>query len=109
MPDMYHEVYNSERPEIFFKATPNRTVGPNDRVGIRADSEWDVPEPELAVVLYRGDVVGYTIGNDMSSRSIEGENPLYLPQAKIYDRCCSIGPCVTSAEGVGDPTTWRCR
>ena len=103
MPDMYHEVYNSERPEIFFKATPNRTVGPNDRVGIRADSEWDVPEPELAVVLYRGDVVGYTIGNDMSSRSIEGENPLYLPQAKIYDRCCSIGPCVTSAEGVGDP------
>ncbi len=103
MPDMYREVYNSERPEIFFKATESRTVGPGEAVGIRADSEWDVPEPELAVVLYRGEIVGYTIGNDMSSRSIEGENPLYLPQAKIYDRCCSIGPCVTSAEEVGDP------
>jgi len=103
MPDMYREVYHSERPEIFFKATPNRTVGPDEEVGIRADSEWDVPEPELAIVLYEGEAVGYTIGNDMSSRSIEGENPLYLPQAKIYDRCCSIGPCVTSAEEIGDP------
>jgi 2-dehydro-3-deoxy-D-arabinonate dehydratase len=103
MPDMYREVYHSERPEIFFKATPSRTVGPGEAVGIRADSEWDVPEPELGVVLYRGDIVGYTIGNDMSSRSIEGENPLYLPQAKIYDRCCSIGPCVTSAAGIDDP------
>lgn len=103
MPDMYREVYHSDRPEIFFKATPNRTVGPDDAVGIRGDSEWDVPEPELAIVLYQGEIVGYTIGNDMSSRSIEGENPLYLPQAKIYDRCCSIGPCVTSAEGIGDP------
>lgn len=103
MPDMYREVYHAERPEIFFKATPSRTVGPGDAVGIREDSEWDVPEPELAVVLYRGDIVGFTIGNDMSSRSIEGENPLYLPQAKIYDRCCSIGPCVTSAEAIDDP------
>jgi 2-dehydro-3-deoxy-D-arabinonate dehydratase len=103
MPDMYREVYDNERPEVFFKATPGRTVGPGEDVGIRADSDWDVPEPELGVVLYRGDPVGYTIGNDMSSRSIEGENPLYLPQAKIYDRCCSIGPCVTSPVGIEDP------
>ncbi|WP_207586532.1 fumarylacetoacetate hydrolase family protein [Halomontanus rarus] len=103
MPDMYLDVYDSERPEVFFKATPSRTVGPNDAVGIRADSEWDVPEPELGVVLTDGEIVGYTIGNDMSSRSIEGENPLYLPQAKVYDRCCSLGPCVTSAESIDDP------
>lgn len=103
MPDMYQEVYHNERPEIFFKATPSRTVGSGEAVGIREDSEWNVPEPELGVVLYHGDIVGYTIGNDVSSRSIEGENPLYLPQAKIYDRCCSIGPCVTSAAGIDDP------
>lgn len=103
MPDMYLNVYDSSRPEVFFKATPSRVVGPNDEVGIRSDSEWDVPEPELAVVLYQGEIVGYTIGNDMSSRSIEGENPLYLPQAKIYDRCCSIGPCIRSADSIGDP------
>lgn len=103
MPDMYLNVYDNSRPEVFFKATPNRVVGPNDQVGIRSDSEWDVPEPELAVVLYQGDIVGYTIGNDMSSRSIEGENPLYLPQAKVYDRCCSIGPCIRSAESIDDP------
>ena len=103
MPDMYLDVYNSERPEVFFKSTPERTVGPNDGVGIRADSKWDVPEPELGIVLYRGEVVGYTIGNDMSSRSIEGENPLYLPQAKVYDRCCSLGPCVTAASAIDDP------
>jgi 2-dehydro-3-deoxy-D-arabinonate dehydratase len=103
LPEMYREVYGNERPEIFFKSTPSRTVGPGEDVGIRADSEWDVPEPELGIVLYRGDPVGYTIGNDMSSRSIEGENPLYLPQAKIYDRCCSIGPCVTSCGSIGDP------
>ncbi|WP_137288440.1 fumarylacetoacetate hydrolase family protein [Natronorubrum halophilum] len=103
MPDMYLDVYESDRPEVFFKATPNRTVGPNEGVGIRADSEWDVPEPELGVVLFEGDIVGYTIGNDMSSRSIEGENPLYLPQAKVYDRCCSIGPCVRSADSLEDP------
>ncbi|WP_121740877.1 fumarylacetoacetate hydrolase family protein [Natronorubrum halophilum] len=103
MPDMYLDVYESDRPEVFFKATPNRTVGPNEGVGIRADSEWDVPEPELGVVLFEGDIVGYTIGNDMSSRSIEGENPLYLPQAKVYDRCCAIGPCVRSADSLEDP------
>lgn len=103
MPDMYLDVYEAERPEVFFKATPNRTVGPGEAVGIRADSDWDVPEPELAVVLYAGEIAGYTIGNDMSSRSIEGANPLYLPQAKIYDRCCSIGPCVASASTIEEP------
>ncbi|GAB6878177.1 hypothetical protein JCM17823_04510 [Halorubrum gandharaense] len=103
MPDMYMDVYNNERPEIFFKATPNRLVGPHEPVGIRRDSEWDVPEPELGIILYRGNIVGYTVGNDMSSRSIEGENPLYLPQAKVYDRCCSIGPCVRSADSLDDP------
>ncbi|WP_440767058.1 fumarylacetoacetate hydrolase family protein [Natronorubrum sp. DTA7] len=103
MPDMYLDVYENDRPEVFFKATPKRTVGPNEGVGIRADSEWDVPEPELGVVLYEGEIVGYTVGNDMSSRSIEGQNPLYLPQAKVYDRCCSIGPCVRSADSIDDP------
>ncbi|GAA5430650.1 fumarylacetoacetate hydrolase family protein [Haloarcula japonica] len=95
-PEMYLYVHDAERPEIFFKSTPNRTVGPDEAVGIRADSDWDVPEPELAIVLYEGEIVGYTIGNDMSSRSIEGENPLYLPQAKVYDRCCSVGPAVVT-------------
>jgi 2-dehydro-3-deoxy-D-arabinonate dehydratase len=103
MPDVYLDVYEGERPEIFFKATPDRTVGPDEAVGVRGDSEWDVPEPELGVVLYRGEPVGYTIGNDVSSRSIEGRNPLYLPQAKVYDRCCALGPCVASPETVGDP------
>ncbi|MBP2252377.1 2-dehydro-3-deoxy-D-arabinonate dehydratase [Halarchaeum solikamskense] len=102
-PDMYVDVYDAERPEVFFKATPSRTVGPNEDVGVRADSEWNVPEPELGIVLYRGDVVGYTIGNDVSSRDIEGENPLYLPQAKVYDRCCSIGPCIVSTGDIPDP------
>lgn len=102
MSEFYVKVYEADRPEIFFKATPNRTVGPGEAVGIRRDSSWDVPEPELAVVLYRGEIVGYTIGNDMSSRSIEGTNPLYLPQAKIYDRCCSIGPCIVSKTSI-DP------
>ncbi|WP_251328997.1 fumarylacetoacetate hydrolase family protein [Haloplanus pelagicus] len=104
MPDLYLDVYDAERPELFFKATPSRTVGPDEPVGVRGDSAWNVPEPELGLVLYRGDVVGYTIGNDMSSRTIEGENPLYLPQAKVYDRCCSLGPCVASADSVPDPT-----
>ena len=103
MPDMYLDVYEAERPEVFFKATPDRVVGPGESVGIRGDSEWDVPEPELGVVLYRGDVVGYTVGNDMSSRSIEGQNPLYLPQAKVYDRSCALGPCVSSTDYVSDP------
>ncbi|SNZ15465.1 2-dehydro-3-deoxy-D-xylonate dehydratase [Natronoarchaeum philippinense] len=103
MPEMYLDVYGAERPEIFFKATPSRTVGPGEAIGVRGDSSWNVPEPELGIVLYDGEIVGYTIGNDVSSRSIEGENPLYLPQAKVYDRCCSLGPCVVSAEAIGDP------
>jgi len=102
-PDVYIDVYDSERPEIFFKATPSRTVGPGEAVGIRADSTWDTPEPELGVVLYRGNIVGFTVGNDMSSRSIEGANPLYLPQAKVYDRCCALGPCVASLDEIEDP------
>ena len=102
-PDVYSMVYSAERPEVFFKATPERCVGPNDSVGIREDSNWNVPEPELAFVLYGGEIIGYTIGNDMSSRQIEGENPLYLPQAKVYSRCCAIGPSFVSAESIGDP------
>ncbi|WP_256686684.1 fumarylacetoacetate hydrolase family protein [Halococcus qingdaonensis] len=101
--EIYQGVFEGDRPELFFKATASRTVGPGEKVGIRGDSDWDVPEPELAVVVHRGDIVGYTIGNDMSSRSIEGDNPLYLPQAKIYDRCCAIGPAIASPETVGDP------
>ena len=102
-PDVYSMVYSAERPEVFFKATPERCVGPDDSVGIREDSNWNVPEPELAFVLYGGEIIGYTIGNDMSSRQIEGENPLYLPQAKVFNRCCAIGPCFVSAESVADP------
>jgi 2-dehydro-3-deoxy-D-arabinonate dehydratase len=101
MPEMYVDVYDADRPELFFKSTRDRTVGPDDAVGVRGDSDWNVPEPELGVVLYRGEPVGYTVGNDVSSRSIEGENPLYLPQAKVYDRCCSLGPCV--ATDIQDP------
>jgi len=96
--DPYDRVYAAIRPELFFKATPNRVRGPGQKVAIRADSTWDVPEPELAVVCNSsGEVVGYTIGNDVSSRSIEGENPLYLPQAKVYDGCCSLGPAIALA------------
>ncbi len=91
----YGKVYEAERPEVFFKSNPLRIVGQNCFVRIRKDSTWDVPEPELTlVVTSSGKIVGYTIGNDMSSRSIEGENPLYLPQAKTYDACASLGPCV---------------
>jgi 2-dehydro-3-deoxy-D-arabinonate dehydratase len=107
MPEMYLDVYDADRPEIFFKATPSRTVGPGDAVGIRADSTWDTPEPELGVVIHRGETVGFTVGNDMSSRDIEGANPLYLPQAKVYDRCCSLGPCVASTGTVPDPNDLR--
>ena len=93
--DFYASVYEAERPEVFFKSTPHRIVGTNDFVRIRKDSTWDVPEPELTlVVTSSGKIVGYTIGNDMSSRSIEGENPLYLPQAKTYDGCAAVGPCI---------------
>jgi 2-dehydro-3-deoxy-D-arabinonate dehydratase len=93
--DFYARVYEAERPEVFFKSTPHRIIGPNGLVRIRKDSTWDVPEPELTlVVTSSGKIVGYTIGNDMSSRSIEGENPLYLPQAKTYDACAALGPCI---------------
>ena len=102
-PEVYIDVYDSDRPELFLKATPSRTVGPLESIGVRGDSEWNVPEPELGVVLHRGEVVGYTVGNDVSSRDIEGKNPLYLPQAKVYDKCCSVGPCVATPETVGDP------
>jgi 2-dehydro-3-deoxy-D-arabinonate dehydratase len=89
----YDLVYEADRPEIFFKSLPEKVVAPNEPVGIRGDAKWSVPEPELALVLNsRGQVVGCTIGNDMSSRDIEGENLLYLPQAKVYDRSCAIGP-----------------
>jgi 2-dehydro-3-deoxy-D-arabinonate dehydratase len=97
--DFYARVYEAERPEVFFKATPHRIVGSNQKVRIRKDSTWDVPEPELTlVVASSGKIVGYTIGNDMSSRSIEGENPLYLPQAKTYDACAAVGPCIYVGE-----------
>jgi 2-dehydro-3-deoxy-D-arabinonate dehydratase len=91
----YDKVYDAERPELFFKATAQRVVGHEDFVRIRKDSNWNVPEPELTLVINAsGKIIGYTIGNDMSSRSIEGENPLYLPQAKMYDGSAAIGPCV---------------
>jgi 2-dehydro-3-deoxy-D-arabinonate dehydratase len=93
--DFYARVYEAERPELFFKSPAYRAVGPGDKVRIRRDSSWDVPEPELTLVITSsGKIVGYTIGNDMSSRSIEGENPLYLPQAKCYDKSAAVGPCV---------------
>jgi 2-dehydro-3-deoxy-D-arabinonate dehydratase len=91
----YERVYDAERPELFFKATGRRVVGPGQAVRIRSDAKWSVPEPELAILINAdGAIVGYTIGNDMSSRDIEAENPLYLPQAKIYDGSCALGPCV---------------
>ncbi|MRX46916.1 fumarylacetoacetate hydrolase family protein [Pedobacter puniceum] len=91
----YDKVYDAERPEIFFKATAQRVVGTNQKVRIRKDSTWNVPEPELTLLITStGKIVGYTIGNDMSSRSIEGENPLYLPQAKVYEKCAALGPCI---------------
>ncbi|TVR54418.1 MAG: 2-hydroxyhepta-2,4-diene-1,7-dioate isomerase [Puniceicoccaceae bacterium] len=93
--DFYARVYHAERPEIFFKATAARVAGSGEAVRIRRDSSWDVPEPELTLVLSAtGAINGYTIGNDMSSRSIEGENPLYLPQAKTWERCAGLGPCI---------------
>ena len=93
--EFYALVYEAERPELFFKSTAYRAVGPGGKVRIRRDSTWDVPEPELTLVITSsGKIVGYTIGNDMSSRSIEGENPLYLPQAKTYDGSAAVGPCI---------------
>lgn len=104
--DFYARVYEAERPEVFFKANPHRVVGDGEKVAIRSDSAWNVPEPELTlVVTSSGKIVGYTIGNDMSSRSIEGENPLYLPQAKTYDACAALGPCIFVPEKGIDKAT----
>lgn len=102
--DCYDRVYRSARPELFFKASPSRVSGPNEPLRIRYDANWNVPEPELALVLNsKLELVGYTIGNDMSSRDIEGDNPLYLPQAKVYDQCCGLGPCITLLDAIPKP------
>lgn len=100
----YDQVYDSDRPMLFLKATPHRVVGPNDAIRIRSDSVWTVPEPELTLLLTPSlEIVGYTCGNDVSSRDIEGENPLFRPQAKTYLGCCSLGPAVTILEHPTDP------
>lgn len=102
----YDRVYVAERPELFFKANPHRVAGPGQKVKIRRDSKWNVPEPELALAVNaRGKIIGYTVGNDMSSRDIEGENPLYLPQAKVYDKSCGLGPCVLVSPAPLPPET----
>ena len=102
--NIYNRVYDAERPELFFKATPHRVVGHRDYVFVRSDSKWSVPEPELALFIAPSmEIVGFTIGNDVSSRSIEGENPLYLPQAKVHLRCCALGPAVTLKESQTAP------
>ncbi|KAA9354692.1 fumarylacetoacetate hydrolase family protein [Larkinella humicola] len=104
--DFYERVYDAERPELFFKSTAARAVGSGDAVRIRKDSTWNVPEPELTLfITSNGKIVGYTVGNDMSSRSIEGENPLYLPQAKTYDGAAAIGPCLYVPEAPISPET----
>ncbi len=103
----YDKVYDAPRPELFFKSMPEKVVGFGEAVGIRRDAKWNVPEPELALVLNsRGKVVGYTIGNDMSSRDIEGENLLYLPQAKIYDRSCAVGPFIEVGASEEEARAW---
>lgn len=95
----YDKVYTAPRPELFFKGNARRTSGPGEPVRVRADSRWTVPEPEFTLVVSpKGTLVGYTIGNDMSARDIEGENPLYLPQAKVYNQCCALGPCILLAD-----------
>lgn len=100
--DFYDHVYDAERPELFFKAVPRLVAGPGAPVRVRRDSSWNVPEPELSLVVSAaGRIVGYTAGNDVSSRSIEGDNPLYLPQAKIYDGCCALGPAIALADEPG--------
>ncbi|MDB6055728.1 MAG: Fumarylacetoacetate hydrolase [Verrucomicrobiales bacterium] len=104
----YDKVYDAPRPEIFFKSVPSRVVGTGDKVGIRMDAKWNVPEPELALVFNsRRDLVGYTICNDMSSRDIEGENLLYLPQAKVYDRSCAIGPWIVIGAQEEEARKWE--
>lgn len=103
-PDIYDRVYLADRPELFFKATAQRALGPGSLACIRSDSTWDVPEPEVALVLdANGKIFGYTIGDDLSSRSIEGENPLYLPQAKIYEGSCVLGPSILLADDATPP------
>lgn len=102
----YDRVYEAERPELFFKASAHRVAAPGSAVRIRRDSRWNVPEPELTLAINaQGRIFGFTIGNDMSSRDIEGENPLYLPQAKVYDRCAALGPCLVLTEALPDPST----
>jgi 2-dehydro-3-deoxy-D-arabinonate dehydratase len=102
----YDRVYEADRPELFFKATPHRVAAPGTAVRIRADGKWNVPEPELTLAINSvGQIFGYTIGNDMSSRDIEGENPLYLPQAKVYDRSAAIGPCIVISDTLPGPET----
>jgi 2-dehydro-3-deoxy-D-arabinonate dehydratase len=99
--DFYDKVYAAERPEIFFKATPQRVVGPGGAVRIRSDSQWTVPEPELTLAINSaGRIFGFSIGNDMSSRDIEGQNPLYLPQAKTYAACAGLGPCLIVSDAL---------
>jgi 2-dehydro-3-deoxy-D-arabinonate dehydratase len=95
----YDKVYTADRPELFFKANPARVSGPGEPVRVRFDSNWSVPEPELTLVVSpEGKLIGYTVGNDMSARDIEGDNPLYLPQAKLYNQCCALGPCILISE-----------
>lgn len=104
----YDKVYEAARPELFFKSMPEKVVGPGEPVGIRSDAKWNVPEPELAFVINsRGEIAGFTIGNDMSSRDIEGENLLYLPQAKIYERSCAVGPVVVVGVDETEARTWK--
>ena len=104
--DFYDRVYTAERPELFFKAVAHKVAGPNSHVKIRRDATWSVPEPELTLLINpRGQIIGYTIGNDMSSRDIEGANPLYLPQAKVYDRSCALGPGLLIRKEPMPPTT----
>ena len=107
-PSVYDRVYEADRPELFFKSPGWRVRGTGERIGIRADSAWDVPEPELAVLVASDlTIAGYTIGNDVSSRTIEGENPLYLPQAKFYDGSCALGPALVPASEATPPFTLR--
>lgn len=102
----YDRVYAAERPELFFKATTHRVAAPGAPVRIRADSKWNVPEPELTLAINSaGKIFGFTVGNDMSSRDIEGENPLYLPQAKVYDGCAALGPCLVLTDTLPGPAT----
>jgi 2-dehydro-3-deoxy-D-arabinonate dehydratase len=104
----YDKVYSAERPELFFKSLAEKVIGPGESVGIRRDARWSVPEPELALVLNsNGKIIGHTIGNDMSSRDIEGENLLYLPQAKIYDRSCALGPWIALGAPESTAREWK--